>query len=354
LLFGQVREDAQIELSLLDGLVTPEHGLVIASGGCTALSLATLNKCHLSVIDVNPAQIYLTELKASCISHLDLAIARRCCMTDAGRSYPELREGLSLQARTFWDTNSGLLEIGLNNAGWIDERMRLLNRFFFLLIHSERFTEEYLRQRDLTQQKEWYYRRWCNRQWRLGQRIVFSKLLLSFGFGKSVLKELPPDFSQIMSDRFERALTAFPAYDNGYLWQTFLGRYPSDNEPSLPPYLQLHRFQSLRQGIKNMQFYCADAIEWLRSQPDESLDFFSFSNILEVVTREYAQELARETARTARSGAYVCLRSILPDKAHHVLEKYDQSLKFMPQLSEDLERKDRSCFCNFIRIYRKQ
>jgi S-adenosylmethionine-diacylglycerol 3-amino-3-carboxypropyl transferase len=354
LLFGQVREDAQIELSLFNRLVNPSHALVIASGGCTALSLATLNKCQLSVIDINPAQIYLTELKSSCFSYLDFDSARNCCTTDASQFYPEMRDRLSSPARSFWDDNSDLLRTGLNRAGWIDQRMRLLNQLFFLLVHDERFTEKFLGQRDALKQEESYFRQWCNWQWRLAKEIAFSKLLLSFGFGRSALNELPPDFQQIMSGKLERALTAFPALDNGYVWQTFLGRYPSDNEEALPPYLQFGRSTNLREGIKRMHLYCVDAIDWLRNQADESVDFFAFSNILELVTREYAEEMARQTARTAKSGAYIVLRSILPNKVHNVLEEQGATLKFEAELSNELESKDRSCFCNFIKIYRKE
>ena len=55
--FGVVREDPQLELELIArfGL---DSGVIIGSGGCTAMSLKTqMPDFQLSIIEPNPAQI---------------------------------------------------------------------------------------------------------------------------------------------------------------------------------------------------------------------------------------------------------------------------------------------------------
>jgi hypothetical protein len=61
ILFGQAREDADVELALVETLREPQHIFVIASGGCTALSLLTASaaKVSVSAVDINPAQVFL-------------------------------------------------------------------------------------------------------------------------------------------------------------------------------------------------------------------------------------------------------------------------------------------------------
>src|SRR5690606_25747454 len=62
--FSQVREDADIDLSISHCLGTGLRGVMIASGGCTAAALAVSGRFdRLDVVDLNESQLALTRLK---------------------------------------------------------------------------------------------------------------------------------------------------------------------------------------------------------------------------------------------------------------------------------------------------
>jgi len=64
LAFAQVREDALLDLQVVESLGKDLSVLMIASGGCTAALLSTSpNVTRIDVTDVNPAQIALCKLK---------------------------------------------------------------------------------------------------------------------------------------------------------------------------------------------------------------------------------------------------------------------------------------------------
>ncbi len=144
---------------------------------------------------------------------------------------------------------------------------------------------------------------------------------------------------------------------NGYVWQTFLGEYPRGQqgealETALPPYLQAKNQTMLKQNLPRISFSVDDAVGWLSEQKDKSIDMFALSNILELVKSDYGIKLAEQVARTARPGALICLRSIFP-KDTPVLRDLEGTLHYKAELSDEMQAKDRSCFCNFIQIYEK-
>ncbi|MEP0833323.1 BtaA family protein [Microcoleus sp. AS-A8] len=66
--FSQVREDPKIELRVIEQLQErqghPLRVLLVASGGCMALSLlASSAVAQIEAVDLNPAQLHLVELR---------------------------------------------------------------------------------------------------------------------------------------------------------------------------------------------------------------------------------------------------------------------------------------------------
>ncbi len=350
LLFGQVREDASVELALLDTLTRPHHVFVIASGGCTALSLLTASQARVSAVDINPAQVFLTALKLAALTKLPFASGRALCTSGGAEHIDALSSYLSPEEVSFWSHRRTSLLHGLNNAGWADRNIGLLTDIFAVLFHSKRRTETFLRMNDLQQQTDYFQKHWMDWRWNAATNFAFSKRLLRAAFGKQAIDALPDDFAAVMRQRIARAFTSFPALDNGYLWQTFLSRYPEEREEALPPYLQLRHADLLIERSHNLSLACMDALSWLRLQPSCSIDMFALSNILEIVKSAYGQNLAQEIARTATDGARVITRSIFPPSAP-ILKDQEGRLRFEPEFSAMFEAKDKSCFCNVIQIY---
>lgn len=358
-LFGQVREDAEVEVLLFRSIKSKakQNVFAIASGGCTALSLATVKECKIIAVDINPAQIYLCLLKTAALTRLNFAEAQLTMMQAAEPYFERVSELLPAEAREFFTQNRSLLTSGLNNCGVTDHRLKQLMSLFYLSVHTREQTRQFLSLPTLEAQQEHFLKMWKNWQWDFALNVVLSKTFLSFGFGKEALDKLPKDFSAIMKARLERALSKLPVHNNGYVWQTFLSEYPRGPqgealESALPPYLQVKNQKMLKQNLPRLSFCVDDAVSWLSEQKDSSIDMFALSNILELVKSDYGVKLAEQVARTARPGALVCLRSIFP-KDMPVLRDLNGTLQYRADLSAEMEAKDRSCFCNFIQVYER-
>jgi S-adenosylmethionine-diacylglycerol 3-amino-3-carboxypropyl transferase len=358
-LFGQVREDAEVEQFLFRSLKSKakQNVFAIASGGCTVLSLAAVKECKVHAVDINPAQIYLCLLKTAALTRLGFGEAQLCMIQGAQPFYNRISELLPDEARQFFESGS-LLAAPLNNCGVVDNRLKQLMSLFYLSVHTKEQTRQFLSLPTVELQKEHFEKMWKNWQWELGLNVVFSKTFLSLGFGPEACNALPKNFSNVMKARLERVLKDVPSHDNGYVWQTFLAEYPRGTQQealdaSLPPYLQAKNQKMLGQNLSRISFSIDDAVGYLSEQKENTIDMFALSNILEIVKSDYGIKLAEQVARTARKGAIVCLRSIFP-KDGPVLRDLNGTLKYNPELSAQMEAQDRSCFCNFIQIYEKQ
>ena len=325
------------------------NAFVIASGGDTALSLVTLGHSNVTAVDTNPAQIYLTELKMKALQMADFELARRCFYTEAPGLPGRLKNELSENCMQFWQANQNCLARGMNNAGVVDQKLQKMMNLFFLLVNSREKTKVMLSQTNIKAQQNFYHREFKNWRWNLALKLAFGKAFLSVIYGSEV-ESLPLNFAQTMASKVERMLTAFPTASNGYLWQTFLGEYP-DNEEALPPYLQKGNRQMLQFGLSRFHFQIIDAVSYLKEQPANSIDFFALTNILETSKPDYIQALANEIARVARAGGLVCARFVCPRPDPLFKDERDR-LIFDKKMSDELEQVDQSCFCNFFQIYR--
>src|SRR5262245_66036990 len=70
--FALVREDALLDVDVVEAVGRGERVLMVASGGCTAAALAALpNVAHLHLVDPNPAQLALCRLKLHLLERAD-------------------------------------------------------------------------------------------------------------------------------------------------------------------------------------------------------------------------------------------------------------------------------------------
>jgi S-adenosylmethionine-diacylglycerol 3-amino-3-carboxypropyl transferase len=349
-IFGQVREDAAVELRVLTSLGEGQDAFCIGSGGCTALSLLAARPRVLHVVDINPAQIFLIELKRAALELLTYDELRRCVAANARPFYARLRGRLSAEAAAFWDARGRLLGAGLNRCGVIERKLRRAMLLFRLLVHPRRRIVAALTQPSLAAQRLFYEERWETWRWRAALRLGLSRPLLRIVYGRAFVAALAPGFADSIHQGLAQTFMNFPAQDNGYLWQTFLGCYPP-SERALPVYLRREGYEVVKDGADGMQLAAADAAEWLGLRPARSVNFFALSNILEVTSAGYAAELAAAVSHAARPGALVCLRWILPPP-REIVALLGARWQYEESWSQELAARDHSLLCKVVRVYR--
>jgi S-adenosylmethionine:diacylglycerol 3-amino-3-carboxypropyl transferase len=355
LMFGQVREDALVDLFLVGSLDSPQKAFVIASGGCTALSLLLQEGLEIDAVDISQAQVSLVETKIEMFKNLGAEAAAQACCADAASAFAAVKKHLSESTQNII---AGLpLKNGLNNSGSVDRRMSQITKLFYTFVHSKAKTVRFLELADVDAQREYYQKQWSNFIWRVALKIAFSKAFLSITHGKVASTIVPDDFAEVMEARLVKALTAYPNARNPYLWQAFFGQY-NNNEMCRPPYLQSENQKTIIANLARLHLTCADTLEWFGEQPANSIDYFGLSNIVELLPPEYAAKLRHEIIRCARPGALVCVRAIFPRKQPVWSDESPGSqlagarLQLDNNLGDQAEKMDRSLFCNFYEIYR--
>ena len=248
LLFGRVYEDNAIEQA---AFAPGGRIFCIASGGCTALSLA--GEREVVACDINPVQIeYVKRRMAGAL--------------------PEL--GTADHVMTF-------LRRLMPIAGWTRNK---LNAFLEL--------------GDPNEQESYFRAKLDTGRFRAGLALLLSPLWLRGIYSSALLSSLPPRFGTVLRKRMERCFAAHPNRTNPYARALLLGW---DKAPG----------NALPEGSSatNIQLVADDAATYLERCSPQSFDGLSLSNILDGAGESYRKRLVAAVRRAAQKNAVVVLRS---------------------------------------------
>lgn len=206
LLYAVIREDARLEADLIHRLGAKEL-LCVASGGCTALSLAArFPKLKVAAFDTNKTQLDHVMAKAEAARRRDL------------------------RALNVENASSR----GLNQCGELERVFRLLRAFFeeFIAPHHE-LLAFFTRARRLEELDAMVLRWTTSRYWRAAFHACFGDELVL-----TTLGERPPQWAKegthptYFQKAFERGLRRDAAPENPFLQHVFLGGYRKENAPT--------------------------------------------------------------------------------------------------------------------------
>lgn len=297
-------EDTDI---LLEGLQIGENevGLSVASGGDN--TLAMLLKCPKKIyaFDINPTQLYCTELKMTCIRNLTYEqtlafLGLADC--DRLRVYAALRNELTGAARAYFDGNRKMICRGLIHAGKFERYFRLFRRYVIPLFSTRKTFYRFSRLEDTDEQWEFYSKKINNRRLKALFKIYFgSKVMGKLGRDKSFYDyvEDKKDSDKDIKARFEYGISHTENRSNPYL------NYIADNTftgDCLPVYLRRENYETIRRNLDRVELIHGN----LLSIRNMTFDFFNLSDIFEYMSEEefasnvvHLEELAGENARIA-------------------------------------------------------
>jgi S-adenosylmethionine-diacylglycerol 3-amino-3-carboxypropyl transferase len=367
LVYPQIWEDPEVDMEAL--AITPDcHVVTIASGGCNVLSYLIADPARITAVDLARAHVALNRLKLAAVRCLptwqsfyrffgeadtDANVAAywrflEPHLDDETRAYWEGRNLLGRRRITMFSRNvyrCGLLghSIGLGHLlarlHGVDLRQLLLarslaeQRAFFETSLAPLFDKPLVR-------------------WATGRQMSL------YGFGippaqYAALGAGAPHMATVLRDRVERLSCGFSLEDNYFAWQAFGRSYPSHASGPLPPYLKQAHFEAIRARADRVEVLNRSFTEYLRSQPDRSLDRYVLLDAQDWMSDQQLNELWREITRTARRGARVIFRtaaepSPLPARVDDaVLGQW----RYEAEQSRDLARRDRSAIYGGFHLY---
>jgi S-adenosylmethionine-diacylglycerol 3-amino-3-carboxypropyl transferase len=204
--FAVVREDFEIERALVRR-ARARSVLVVASGGCTALSLlATESDVDVHAFDMNAAQLAHVEEKLIAAQRGDLA---RLNVDDE-------------------DVDA------LNQRGAFEGLFRLLRLAFERFVAPRVDVEAFFAASTSAQTRARLVETWRgSRYWQAPFGVAFNEPLLHAMFGPDATRHATPgSYPAYFAERFANALVRPHAAHNPFLQHVLLGRYVASDAPA--------------------------------------------------------------------------------------------------------------------------
>jgi len=303
--FAVVREDPLVEEAVLRR-ANATRALLIASGGCTALSLASrLPDLEIALVDPNGAQL----------DHVRAKIAA-------------LDEPIDLRRFNVGDRDPR----GLNACGNFESLFRTLREVVWDLVLPEEEWHAFFAQPEVRTLAQIFE----NRYWPVAFELAFADAFLHAMFGPAATQHaIPGSYPSYFRKLFERGLSASGAGDNYFLHHVFCGCYL---RRALPEYLssppRAPRFEMIHGTLADVRDL-------------ERFDLVSLSNITDWMSRDEIAALARTLRDRLRRSAKVLFRQLNNDSD---LPALFPGLRFDRAFGEQLLAADRSLFYSSIAV----
>ena len=315
--FAVVREDPMVEAELVR-LTKASNVLLIASGGCTALTLQALfPDLHITLVDFNPAQLERVREKMRALRDTDTATRHQRFNIDTS------------------DPN------GLNQNGNFESLFRGLREFIFDLVADETEIRALFEEKDrLTSVSE---RLFSSQYWSVAFDLYFSDSLLNAMFGPDATQHAEPgSYPRYFQALFERGLTSTVAFDNYFLHHVFLGYY-LQRPASLPHYL-----------LSPPTDYHFEMVEGTLDQVPElqRFDLISLSNIMDWMPLTEITSLIGHLQNEMKPGARALYRQL---NNHTDLSTYfGDSFAFNTALGVRFQETERSLFYSSVHVGKRR
>ena len=313
--FAVVREDPMVEKKLVE-LYEVKNLLLIASGGCTALTLrAHFPELGMTLIDANPAQLELIRQKINLLSNTN-----------------QYKQNFNIGV-----SNSS----GLNQCGNFESLFRGLREFIFDLVASESQVRQIFETKDGYKQAQEVI--FSNKYWPIAFDLFFSDKLLNTMFGSSATQYARPgSYPRYFQNIFEKGCSSKNAHDNYFLHHVLVGHY-FQNPSCLPDYLvkplSNHRFQLVEGNL-------------LEATNLSDFDMISLSNITDWMTPSDVNKLIHQLQNQMKRGGIILYRQL--NNFRDLEVKFGNTFRFETDLGAQLLHADRSLFYSSIHVGRKK
>ncbi|MBN2523475.1 MAG: DUF3419 family protein [Bacteroidales bacterium] len=347
--YSQCWEDIELLLEALD-IKLKDTVLSIASGGCNTLSVLSRTHAKVFVIDQNPYQLYLFELKYVALVHLSEAEAKNFFgiehFTSRMDLYKRIRDHLGMQTREFWNSHPQLIQKGIIHSGKFEHYLRLFRRIVLPLVHRSDTINYLLNITDKVEQVNFYKNIWNNIRWRFLFKVFFGKTVMrKYGRSKKMFRyNTRVNIGTIYYLRTEKALMKGNLSKNRYLEYILTGKYKKNK----PYYFGSKALSGIRKANLPM-LSCKNLYEFLTEQPDNSIDKFNLSDVFEAMSLSICELVFKQILRVGRKNARIIFWNNLVHR--DVPQKLKPYYKPETELADKLSQRDNLFFYANFKIY---
>lgn len=313
--FAQIREDSRIERRIAKERAI-RRPVVVASGGCTALSLLTDDCEQVMAVDANPAQMAVVALRIAALMQLErdehLKFIGEIDASPAERLawFAKVSPSLSPVVRAFWQANEQAIVSGFNGCGVTEAFYREVGNVLRNSWIGDKGWNALLSTDNLDEQVALADQLFPRQRWRALLCDILSKT--------AHLRFFPPfmfanvgehDFGNYFADRFDFALQARPMAGNYFVSQLLWGRYLPQHADGLPPYLTVEGYAEAQRNAHKLVLVTGSLQESL--DPGGNHDGYFLSNIWDWAVPDDRERIGQAVLRSASSEATVFWRHML-------------------------------------------
>ncbi|WP_224241114.1 DUF3419 family protein [Hyalangium gracile] len=301
--FAVVREDPELEAQLVRA-TGARSVLIVASGGCTALSLKH-EFPHLDVVafDFNPDQLAHLQAKAAAVERGELS---RLNVGDASRA-------------------------GLNQCGAFEGLFRTLRGFLLEFVLTEEELQRFFApDTPPADRRALLERWWASPYWPAAFAVTFVDGFLHAMFGPAATQHAKPgSYPGYFQRAFERGLARADGPRNPFLQHVLLGCYRPEDAPTY-----VHAGRALPVSLLEGPLLDVPLLE--------RFELIHLSNIFDWSDDSLVATWAERLVRDAKPGARILLRQL--NNQRPLRRFFEPGFVFDDALSASFLARDRSLF----------
>ena len=330
-------EDADILMQAMQP--SGKHCLSIGSAGDNSFSMLADGASHVTIAEMNPAQIACIKLRVAAyktLTHEEFLILLG--ERDGNRKilFDRCKKELDTETTAYWEYFSEHIQTGFGRVGKFENYFRLFREKALPWVHSRKTIDQMLESRSPEERKVFYEQKWNTWRWSLLFKIFFSRFVMGrLGRDPSFFKYVEGSVADRILIRARHALVELTPSDNPYLRWILNGHYGS----SLPHALREENFMKIRDNIDQLTIIEGTLESALAEQ---KYDAYNLSDIFEYMSEENTQNLLKIIHKSSNSNARIVYWNMLAPRASNSFIHH--KIKPLTQLSEELFLQDKAFF----------
>ncbi len=315
------------DTALLIGNTKPESGahiLSIASAGDNSLAFLAHAPQSVVAFDINPTQLFLTELKQVAIKHLTRIEVLELLGFEISNKrlglYKRISPYLSKDAYNYLEGFKDRIENGIIHQGKFENYFRLFRTWFLPLIHSNRTVKELFDEKTEAEQIKFYRNTWNTWRWKLLFKLFFSKKVLGkYGRDPQFFNENRLPVADTIFKQAERHLQSTYVFKNYYLDYQLRGSFVVQ----LPYYLRVENFEAVKKNIEKLSLFKGGLTD---IPANLKFDIMNLSNIFEYMDEATFKKQIDHIALLSNEKSKVAYWNLLVKRDISVLDNRFENL----------------------------
>ncbi len=369
--YNQIWEDPRVDAKALQ-LNEKSRMLTISSGGCNVLNYLIHKPEHIQAVDLNRNHLCVLKLKMAALQYLPtyedffLFFGNAKDERNQENYYTYMAEHLDDETREFWEGGSLLRKLTVGprisyfeknfyNFAKTGYYLRFLT---FIAWTCRRDPKLVLTATTMEEQQQLFDENIAPffDNWFVRSAGKFPFMLYSLGIPPQQFDEMQKEngsgLIQMYRERIKKMACDFPIDDNYFGWQAFAREYDPARR-AIPDYLKEENFETLRTNLHRVSVKNITLTDYMRSQPDKSLDRFVFLDSQDWMKPNMIEEMWTEIARVARPGTRIIFRTAAsPSPVEGALPpELKKKFTYLEEQSKAFLAEDRSAIYGGFHLY---